>query len=164
MTKNNPADSALRDQIDAAAAESDAFLTARGASAPVSVGSPTWQRPAMEALVAAVWAGTARRCAHIREDRLVSTPTVLWIEAPETVCCPPCDLARRLKEARTCQGCGARGTLEGGVEYAAPAGPMSVTAVWCPTCPPPALESAPRSSGASSRARAGKKRSGRRGR
>ena len=51
MTKNNPAVSALRDQIDAATAESDDFLTARGASAPVLMDRPAWQRLAMEALL-----------------------------------------------------------------------------------------------------------------
>ncbi|MFF1906403.1 hypothetical protein [Kitasatospora sp. NPDC058218] len=154
-----PADSALRDQIDAATAESDAFLTARGASAPVFMGRPAWQRSAMEALMAAVWSGTARLCVHVRPDRLVSTPTVVWVEAPETVCCPPCDLARRLEEARTCQGCGTRGSLTGGTECAVPAGPMSVTALWCQACTPPTAPS-----DAGRRGRTGKKRSRRRGR
>lgn len=163
MTKNNPADSALRDQIDAATAESDAFLTARGASAPVLMDRPAWQRLAMEALMAAAHVGTARLCPHVRPDQLVSTPTVVWVEVPDTVCCPPCDLVRSLEEARTCQGCGIRGALSGGTEYAAPAGPMSVTAVWCQACPPPKPRpTAP--SGAGRRGRTGKKHSGRRGR
>ncbi len=130
-----PAAIALDDQFRAAGTHAATWLAETGRGQGVRTPAhqaPRWQRDTAAAMQAAVKAGTADYCRHLRGG---PQPVVLHAERPDLLLCRDCHVAALAD--RTCLDCGLpAGTRspEGGHEDVI-RGPVAIySRVRCPAC------------------------------